>query len=45
MQSNAIIELRQPELTFAASTLADPKLYLDYLVMNSSAEKVKVGLN
>lgn len=45
MQSNAIIELRQPELTFAASTLGDPKLYLDYLVMNSSAEKVKVGLN
>lgn len=45
MQSNAIIELKQPELTFAASTLAGTKLYPDCLVMNPTAEKAKVGLS
>lgn len=45
MQSNAMIECRQPELTFAASTLTGTKLYPDCLVINLSTKKTKVGLN
>lgn len=41
MQSNAINELNQPQLTFATPTLAGTKLYPDCLMISSSAEKAK----